>query len=304
MRIGVKTGIVILAGGMMVGCGSSDGESGPSINDARAPAPLDNATDVAVAASYVNVMSAINGAVGELGEFNPLIANKVYTMSHKLRVEDNCDADSGRFVYDDTTAHETVRIEFYGCRLDGAVLDGILTLKCLSGSFEDQSCTNEQVFFGAKDGELRVVDAGEVFRISGDWEFGVNGASETVVQNLEVQLVRENELQVAYVADDLTTDVDYSSSSNTLISVNGRLGLSAVGVGVNCGLGGTVTLNAVGVTLDENGEPVGGRLRIDSAESPFASVEFQSNGDLSVTVNGGTSTVTRAQYSSLCAING
>ncbi|RZO83403.1 MAG: hypothetical protein EVA65_14580 [Oceanococcus sp.] len=304
MRIGVKTGIVILAGGLMVGCGSSDGESGPSLNDARAPAPLDSATDVAVAASYINVMSVINGAVGELGEFNPLIARKVYTMSSKLRVEDNCDADSGRFVYDDTTAEETVRIEFYGCRLDGAVLDGILTLQCLSGSFEDESCSNERVFFGSNGGELSVVEAGEVFRITGDWEFSVNGASETVVQNLEARVVRENELQVAYVADGLTTDVDYSSSSNPLISVNGKLGLSAAGIGIDCGLGGTVTLNAVGVALDENGEPIGGRLRIDSAESPFALVEFQSNGDLSVTVNGGTSTITRAKYASLCAING
>lgn len=304
MRIGVKTGIVILASGLMVGCGSSDGESGPSLNDARAPAPLDSATDVAVAASYINVMSVINGAVGELGEFNPLIARKVYTMSSKLRVEDNCDADSGRFVYDDTTAEETVRIEFYGCRLDGAVLDGILTLQCLSGSFEDESCSNERVFFGSNGGELRVVEAGEVFRITGDWEFSVNGASETVVQNLEARVVRENELQVAYVADGLTTDVDYSSSSNPLISVNGKLGLSAVGIGVDCGLGGTVTLNAVGVALDENGEPIGGRLRIDSAESPFALVEFQSNGDLIVTIDGVPSTITRAKYASLCAING
>lgn len=305
MRIGVKTGIVILAGGLMVGCGSSDGESGPSLNDARAPAPLDSATDVAVAASYINVMSVINGAVGELGEFNPLIARKVYTMSSKLRVEDNCDADSGRFVYDDTTAEETVRIEFYGCRLDGAVLDGILTLQCLSGSFEDESCSNERVSFGDNGGEVRVVEAGEVFRIGGAWEFSDVEGFETISQTLEARVARGEDLQLAYVADRFEMDVDYSTGTDPVIFVNGKVGLAASGTTIDCGLGGTVTYNTLTqIALNESGEPVSGRIRLNNADSQVAIIEFQSNGDLSVTVDGGTSTITRAKYASLCAING
>lgn len=305
MRIGVKTGIVILAGGMMVGCGSSAGESGPSINDARAPAPLDSPSDVAVAASYINAVSVINGGVAELGEFNPLVARKLYVAGSKLKVEDSCDGDNGRFVYDDTTAEETVRIEFHGCRLDGAVLNGTLTLECLSGSFDDESCVNERVTFGENGADVSVVETGEVFRIKGIWEFSEVAGFETISQTLEARVASGEDLQAAYVADGFEMDIDYSGGADPVIFVNGKLGLAAVGTDFDCGLGGMVTYNTLTqIGLNADGDPVSGRVRLNNAQSQVAIIEFQSNGDLSVTVNGGTSTVTRAQYSSLCAING
>lgn len=305
MRIGVKTSIVILAGALMVGCGSSDNEAGPSINDARAPAPLDSASDVAIAASYINVVSVINSGVADLGDFNPLIARKLYIAGSKLRVEDSCDANNGSFVYDDTTADETVRIEFRGCRLDGAVLDGTLTLQCLAGSFDDESCVNERVTFGANGGEVSVVEAGESFRIKGIWEFSEVGGFETISQTLEARLESGEDMRAAYVADGFEMDIDYSGGGDPVIFVNGELGLAAEGADFDCGLGGTVTYNTLTqIGLNENGEPTSGRVRLNNAESQVAIIEFQQNGDLSVTVNGGTSTVTRAQYASLCAVNG
>lgn len=305
MRIGVKSGIVILASGLLLGCGSSEGDSGPSINDARAPALLDGATDAAVAASYINVMSVINGAVGELGEFNPLVASKLYASSSKLKVEDYCDDGNGRFEYDDTTADETVVIEFHSCQLDGAVINGTLTLQCLNGSFDDESCVTERVTFGDQGGEIRVVEGAEVFRIGGTWEFSENGVFETIGQTLEARIARGDALQAAYVADDFELDFDYSAGTNPLIMLNGDLGLVAIGDDVDCGLGGMVTFTTLTqIGLDDSGAPVSGRIRLNTANSQVAQVEFLGNGDLSVTVNGSTETVTQSQYQTYCAING
>lgn len=305
MHIGVKSGIVILASGLLLGCGSSEGDSGPSISDARAPAVLDGASDAAVAASYINVMSVINAAVGELGEFNPLVASKLYASASKLKVEDDCDDGNGRFEYDDETADETVVIDFHSCQLDGAVLNGTLSLECLNGSFDDESCVSEQVTFGDQGGEIRVVEGSEVFRIGGIWKFTENGAFETIAQTLQARISRGDTLQAAYVADDFELDIDYSAGTNPLIMLNGDLGLVAIGDDVDCGLGGMLTFTTLTqIALDDSGDPVSGRIRLNTADSQVAQVEFLGNGDLSVTVNGSTSTVTQAQYQGLCAVNG
>ena len=305
MHIGVKSGIVILASGLLLGCGSSEGDSGPSISDARAPAVLDGASDAAVAASYINVMSLINAAVGELGEFNPLVASKLYASASKLKVEDDCDDGNGRFEYDDETADETVVIDFHSCQLDGAVLNGTLTLECLNGSFDDESCVSEQVTFGDQGGEIRVLEGSEVFRIGGIWKFTENGAFETIAQTLQARISRGDTLQAAYVADDFELDIDYSAGTNPLIVLNGDLGLVAIGDDVDCGLGGMVTFTTLTqIALDDSGDPVSGRIRLNTADSKVAQVEFLGNGDLSVTINGSTSTVTQAQYQGLCAVNG
>lgn len=291
------------------GCGSTSDQA-TSVGNATASAKLDSAEQALQAAAFLNAASDFDAAALAFTTIESPQIRKQLSGSTKLSIEDApCDG-GGSFDFSDTGgpagSTDYLRFNFERCvDEEGTFFDGRLELICSEGEFrsDDQaSCRNTVINFGQGGRPIEVRELNqEQVRISGRFTIRFGSSAVTLEQSLEARVTSaDGSEEGLLVTRELEQRRAPQSANIDEITVNGEAGADYSGDNIVCnrGLVELRTINAL--TRDSQAGLVGGELLVRNADGAEATLEFASDGGVSVTLNGATVPFSRADFENAC----
>lgn len=309
MGIRSKTLLATLLSGLLVAaCGGGSDDSGGSGGDtvaatASSPATLDAPEDGArqVAAFIALGEASFDQAPGGGG-----IAKAVTTEDCGAGGTVTYDDETGRYVYDQ--CRET-SVNF------SAFIDGVLVNACTEGGAADESTDgcgadtsgvgDVTVTFGesgqALITEFNTQDDDVSLEALGSLRQRTTDNTEEFQATLQLSLDTSDTPEVALLMEELTVFEDISSG-NREVSIDGGVGTDAGNnPGFNCALGFVTYETISPITFDDNDQPFAGELNVSSENGGSANIVFNSDGSVTVTVNGVSETFTAEDLASFCS---
>lgn len=293
------------AGSMLLAaCGGGDsGDNGPTLAEARSDAVIDSAESAAKAAAYIAMVNDIDG-LADNRDLDDEFRGKAARAVMKFRLEDDCPG-GGDFAIFDNDDPDFLTLQFNNCTSENAeVLDGQVTLQCLAGSFQDDSCTNVLITYGVGNDDFSFRDPLRSASLVGPWRVITTSNSIRVEQSLEL-LARDDsrDLQVAAVTQNFFNDLEQDGNGGGLASIGGSAGASFSGPNVECATGLVTFVTREPVQINSSGQLVGGRISVSNQAGASADVTFSSDGTVTVTYNGATQTFPPSRFERFCEID-
>lgn len=299
-------GVLLIAGVGLSGCGgSSGGDKGASLGEARSVASLTTFEEAAQALAYVRIAEDFDEIHQAYGDYSPSLSK---SYAPKLTFSRDCANGNGRMSYTDEEAPETVIINFTDCEIEGGdFIDGRLQQVCNDGSFSDDSCRDIELTYGEGQNALTAISAdGGQGSLKGSWRGAQGSTFVQIDQSLELRLEdTSGDREFVAVTNAFVRDIEDLGNNELGISISGSAGLSFRGPLVECATG-TVNFTTIRrVQVNANGTAVDGRVRITNANNRSATLEFLSTGDLQVTLSDGSSDVVpRSRFEAFCSADG
>lgn len=294
--------VAMVASTLLVGCGDSDDDKGPSLSTARSEAVIDSAETAAKLAGYLNVIDALDESADVRG-LEQGFRSKAARQVLKFRLEDNC-PDGGSFAIFDDNQPEQLTMQFSSCREGFETLNGQVFLQCQAGSFQDDSCSNTLINFGSGGSRFSFSDAQQSVNLNGSWRLIESSTGLRVEQTLEVTGANlQSDVRVAAVTSNFFQDLEQDGNGGALAVVGGSVGAALSGSNVDCATGLVTFTTREQLQINADGSLSGGRVLISNQSGDSAELAISADGSLTVSYQGSTQSFSRSEYQGFCSLD-
>ncbi|MGJ8667875.1 MAG: hypothetical protein ACSHXK_00175 [Oceanococcus sp.] len=297
--------LVSTMAGLVSACGSStDDDPRVSSATAQSDAPLSTADDAVRAAKLLEAIEGITTVASSTTEFSAPSFNKQYTAKAlKLAVTDASCPGGGQFDYDDQGRDDYRQFNFSACvQDDGNTISGALVLECQQGDFsniEGSSCSDIDINLGQGAQPFSFTLAnGQRVTLLGLYSASESNLAEINTLDFEIRSsTADNRVQTLLLARDLEVRLE---ENGTQVFVTGEIGADFVSNTADCSRGSVDIRTRSAILISDSDDVIGGEILLSNDKNEEAIVTFSSDGGVTVTVAGATTSYSAGQFDKLC----
>lgn len=280
----------------LTACGGDSGGSGSTGNNddpgvVTSPTQPANLSSPDAAAAFVLAFTSFSDSAE-----SPVQQKAVTTEDCPTSGTQSYDDETGVTVFDECTA------SFNGTTI---IVDGQQRAVCTADDSPDVSnCDDVTNTFGDGSTPLSTstatAESEQLIEFLGTGRFVDAETSSTSTLNLQLSLdqIRPEAPELIMITDDLVVFDEFDAGVDET-SINGGFGTNAI---TSCG-GGFVTFETISpiTTTESSDNPVSGELNLTSDNGTSANLVFNSDGSVTITVDGDSQTYTEDDLNTICS---
>jgi hypothetical protein len=307
MRLHRKSFVLLGLTAVFAGCGGggSGGSGGPTGTPVEAgPLNLNDPTTSEAVAAYAIEFGAFSSDISNLvgsGMTGAALARAAVSRVRAVQPRADSDICNGGGTDSGSSSGNTETVTFDNCNDNGDTINGQLSVT-VTGS------DTGTVIFGASATPLTVTDSssGLIVNLLNDLAF-TDAAPEFDLQFQGTLAILYNSSESKSIsvtlggnaADPLAVDLTQQAGGSVQLGINGPFRVSAGGFGSSCP-GGSAVFTTTTPIIFSGGGTTAGELSVTGGNNTSETITFNSDGSVTVTANGTSTTYTASQLQGLC----